>query len=273
MTMPPAEPIHAVKVDGAWSTSVDYHISLEPIGRRVRGYVGGTRVVDSLNTRVLLEKGHLPVYYFPRADVAEQFLSPTEHRTYCPHKGSASYWTVTAGAKTAENGAWGYGNPMPHLAPLADMVAFYWDAMDEWWEEDEQVFVHARDPRKSITVVESRRRVDVVLDGIVLASTQRARNLHETDLPTRYYIPPEDVRTDLLVASDTRSRCPYKGEAVYWHARMPKRTVKDVVWSYPRPIAECPRIASLMCCFNELVDAIVVDGVADPKPRTKWSRD
>ena len=180
---------------------------------------------------------------------------------------------MTAGAKTAENGAWGYGNPMPHLAPLADMVAFYWDAMDEWWEEDEQVFVHARDPRKSITVVESRRRVDVVLDGIVLASTQRARNLHETDLPTRYYIPPEDVRTDLLVASDTRSRCPYKGEAVYWHARMPKRTVKDVVWSYPQPIAECPRIASLMCCFNELVDAIVVDGVTDPKPRTKWSRD
>ena len=132
--------------------------------------------------------------------------------------------------------------------------------MDEWWEEDEQVFVHARDPRKSITVVECFRPVEVVLDGTVVASTRRARRLDETDLPARYYIPREDVRTDLLVPSGTRTRCPYKGEAVYWSARMPERTVEDVVWSYPRPIAECPRIASMMCFYNEVVDAIRVGG-------------
>ena len=267
------ESIHAVKVDGAWSTSIDYHISLEPLGRRVRGYLSGVPVVDSLNARVMLEKGHLPVYYFPRADVAEECLVPTDHRTHCPHKGDASWWSVSAGSKSVENGAWGYPAPFPHLAPLADLVAFYWKAMDEWWEEDERVFVHARDPRKGITVVECFRPVEVVLDGTVVASTRRARRLDETDLPARYYIPREDVRTEVLVPSETRTRCPYKGEAVYWSARMPERTVEDVAWSYQRPIAECPRIASMMCFYNEVVDAIRIAGVAEPKPRTRWSRD
>ena len=273
MTTTSAAPVHAVKIDGAWSTSVDYHISLEPLGRRVRGYLGGVPVVDSLAASVLREKGHLPVYYFPRSDVAAACLRPTDRRTHCPHKGAASYWTVSAGAKTVENAAWGYLEPFPHLAPLAGLIAFYWSAMDEWWEEDEQVFVHARDPRTGIAVVDCFRSIEVRLDGIVIASTRRARMLHETDLPVRYYLPPEDVRTDLLAPSRTRTRCPYKGEAVYWDARMPERTVKDVVWSYPRPIAECPRIAAMMCCFNEVVDAILVDGVADPRHCTQWSRD
>ena len=269
----PVEPIHAVKVGGSWTASIDYHISLEPVGRRVRGFLNGVPVVDSLHARVMREKGHLPVYYFPRADVAKACLASTDHHTWCPHKGEASYWTVSAGSKAVENGAWAYLEPCAHLAPLADLVAFYWTAMDEWWEEDEQVFVHARDPRKSIAVVECFRPVEVVLDGTVLARTRRARMLHETDLPARYYIPPEDVRTDLLVPSETRTRCPYKGEAVYWSARMPERTIEDLVWSYPRPIAECPRIASLMCFFNEVVDGILVGGVPEPKTRTPWSRD
>ncbi len=273
MTATSAEPLHAVRVDGVWSTAVDYHISLEPLGRRLRAHLNGVPVVDSLNARVMLEKGHLPVYYIPRADVRENCLTPTDRRTSCPHKGEASYWTVSAGSKSVKDGAWGYLDPFSHLAPLTDLVAFYWNAMDEWWEEDEPVFVHARDPRKSITVVECFRPIDVVLDGIVVASTRRARRLDETDLPVRYYIPPEDVRTDLLVPSRTRTRCPYKGEAVYWSARMPERMVEDVVWSYPRPIAECPRIASLMCFFNEVVDSIRVDGTAEPGTRTKWSRD
>ena len=211
MTATHTEPVHAVKVDGVWSTSIDYHISLEPLGRRVRGYLNGIPVVDSLNASVMLEKGHLPVYYFPREDVADECLAPADRRTHCPYKGDASYWTVSAGSKAVENGAWGYLEPFPHLAPLAHLVAFYWNAMDEWWEEDEQVFVHARDPRKSITVVECFRPIEVVLDGTVIASTRRARRLDETDLPARYYIPPEDVRTNLLVPSETRTRLSVQG--------------------------------------------------------------
>ena len=186
MNRPHASAVTAIKVDGAWTTSIDYHISLDPVGRRVRGYLNGVLVVDSLNALVMLEKGHLPVYYFPRADVASECLAFTDHHTYCPHKGDASYWTVSAGSKAIENGAWAYLEPYAHLESLESLVAFYWNAMDEWWEEDEQVFVHARDPRKNIVVVDCFRPVEVLLDGIVVASTRRARTLHETDLPARY---------------------------------------------------------------------------------------
>ena len=130
------------------------------------------------------------------------------------------------------------------------------------------------------------------LDAVALIFVRQAPNLAVTPLAVStagrgasseapasfgghhaHIIPPEDVRTDLLVPSEIRTRCPYKGEAVYWSARMPERTVEDVVWSYPRPIAECPRIASHMCFFNEVVDTILVGGVAEPKSRTRWSRD
>ena len=80
------------KVDGVWNASIDYHISLEPLGRRVRGFLKGVPVVDSLNAHIMLEKGHLPVYYFPRADVSEGCLALTDHRTHCPH----SAWVSAA---------------------------------------------------------------------------------------------------------------------------------------------------------------------------------
>ena len=115
--------------------------------------------------------------------------------------------------------------------------------------------------------------MQVQLAGEVVADTVRARMLFETDLPTRFYIPRDDVRTDLLEPSPTRSACPYKGEAVYWSARVGDTVIEDVVWCYPEPVADCPHIADLMCFFNEVVDDIRVDGVEVPKTRTAWSRD
>ena len=105
MTETHAEPVHAVKVDGVWSTSIDYHISLEPLGRRVRGYLNGVPVVDSLNARVMLEKGHLPVYYFPRADVAADCLTPTDHRTHFASGALPSRSRARRGPGTERGGA------------------------------------------------------------------------------------------------------------------------------------------------------------------------
>jgi uncharacterized protein (DUF427 family) len=92
-------------------------------------------------------------------------------------------------------------------------------------------------------------------------------------LPTRYYIPPEDVRTDLLVPSDKTSACPYKGTARYWSARIGGRDYPDIVWSYPEPIPECPKIKGLLSFFNEQVDEIRIDGKTVPRPVTQWSKD
>ena len=110
------------------------------------------------------------------------------------------------------------------------------------YEEDDEIFVHARDPYKRVDVVNSARPVKVIVGGETVAETTRARFLYETRLPTRYYIPPEDVRMDLLVSSDQVTACPYKGTARYWSVKIGDRVFPDIVWSYPEPIPECPKI-------------------------------
>jgi uncharacterized protein (DUF427 family) len=132
------------------------------------------------------------------------------------------------------------------------------------------VFVHPRDPYHRVDVVHSSRHVKVVVDGEVVAETTRPRLLFETGLPTRYYIPKLDVRMDLLQPTDSVTACPYKGRARYWSVRVGDRTLKDLVWSYPAPIPECPKIEGLLSFYNERVD-IYVDGELQPRPKTQWS--
>ena len=201
-----------------FKTNPDYRITFEPSPRRVRVRFNGTDIADSSNAHLLFETRHLPVYYFPRRDVRMDLLRATEHHTFCPHKGTASYWTIAAGGREAENAVWSYPEPFDEVAAIKDFVAFYWDRVDHWYEEDDEIFVHPRDPYKRVDVVNSSRPVRVILGGETIAETTRARFLYETRLPTRYYIPPEDVRTDLLVDSGKTSRCPYKGKARYWSA-------------------------------------------------------
>jgi uncharacterized protein (DUF427 family) len=266
----------ATVIDGresGFKTNPDYKVLLEPSPRRVRVKFGGEWIADSTKAQLLFETRHLPVYYFPRADVRLDLMAPTEHHTFCPYKGQASYWTIKVGNRVAENAVWGYPDPYDEVPQLSDLVAFYWDRVDHWYEEDEEIFVHPRDPYKRVDAVPSSRPVRVILGGETVAETKRAMFLFETRLPTRYYIPQEDVRMDLLVPSDKATACPYKGKARYWSARIGDRMFPDIVWSYPEPIAECPKIKGLLSFFNEQVDAILVDGKEVPRPLTKWSKD
>ena len=256
-----------------FKTNSDYKVTLERSPRRVRVKFNGEWIADSTAAHLLFETRHLPVYYFPRADVRMDKLVATDHHTFCPYKGRASYWTIRVGDKVSENAVWGYPDPYDEVPALKDFVAFYWDRVDGWYEEDEEIFVHPRDPYKRVDVIASSRRVEVVVGGQIVADTRRARFLFETRLPTRYYIPPEDVRMDLLVPSDKATACPYKGKARYYSVRIGQEVFPDIVWSYPDPIAECPKIKGYLCFFNELVDEIRVDGVAVPKPVTPWSKD
>ncbi|WP_242605546.1 DUF427 domain-containing protein [Frankia sp. Cppng1_Ct_nod] len=114
------------------------------------------------------------------------------------------------------------------------------------------------------------RRVRVTFGGVTVADSSRVLYLFETGLPTRYYLPRSDVRMDLLTPSPTTSRCPYKGVARYWSVTVDGRPV-DIAWSYPTPIPECLKIEALICFFDERVDAMVVDGVTQPRPTTAWS--
>ncbi len=153
-----------------------------------------------------------------------------------------------------------YAEPSGALARLEGHIALYWNAIDAWFEEDEEVFVHPRDPYTRVDTVHSSRHVRVKVDGQVVAETRRPVLLFETGLRTRYYIPKLDVRMDLLEATSTVTHCPYKGAASYWALRVGGKTYRDFVWSYPRPIPEIPKIEDLLCFYNEKVD-LYVDGV------------
>jgi uncharacterized protein (DUF427 family) len=238
--------------------------------RRVRVMFNGETVADSKRAKLLHETGHLPVYYFPKEDVRMDLLEESEHTTHCPFKGDASYWSVRVGDKLAENAVWGYPEPIDSAPPIAGYVAFYWNKMDAWYEEDEEVFVHPRDPYHRVDILESSRRVRVSVNGEIVAETQRPRVLFETGLPPRYYIPPEDVREEALYRSEKTTRCPYKGTASYWSVEAGGGRVEDLVWYYPDPIPEAAKIKGLLAFFNEKVD-LVVDGEEQERPKTQWS--
>jgi uncharacterized protein (DUF427 family) len=238
--------------------------------RRVRVMFGGETIADSRRVKLLHETGHLPVYYFPREDVRMELLGESDHTTRCPFKGEASYWSVRVGDKVSENAVWGYPEPIDSAPPIAGYVAFYWNKMDAWYEEDEQVFVHPRDPYHRVDILESSRHVRVSINGEVVAETERPKVLFETGLPPRYYIPPEDVREDVLVESEKNTRCPYKGVASYWSVEAGGERVENLIWYYPEPIPEAARIKGLLAFFNEKVD-LEVDGEEQERPKTQWS--
>jgi uncharacterized protein (DUF427 family) len=242
-------------------------IYFEDSPRRIRAKLGGETVVDSRHAKLLHEHGHLPIYYFPREEVRTDLLARSGRHTTCPHKGEASYWSVRAGGKVAEDAAWGYPEPIDGAPPLAGYLAFYWNRMDEWFEEDEPAIVHARDPYHRVDVLDTSRHVRIAIGGETLADTTRARVLYETSLPPRWYVPREDVRMDLLAESDTRTGCAYKGFARYWSLG----DEHDLVWSYPDPRHEAARIEGYLAFFNERVD-VEIDGELQERPVTPWSR-
>jgi uncharacterized protein (DUF427 family) len=245
-------------------------IYFEDSPRRIRARFAGETIVDSRHAKLLHEQRHLPVYYFPRDEVRMDLLEPTDHSTRCPFKGEATYWSVRVGDQLAENAAWGYPEPIEDAPPLAGYVALYWHKMDEWLEEDEPAIVHPRDPYHRVDVLDTSRHVRVSVNGEVVADTTRGKVIFETGLPPRWYFPPEDVRSDLLVDSDKHTGCAYKGFASYKTVRTDGHDEQDVVWFYEDPRREAEPIKGYFAFFNERVD-IEVDGELQERPFTQWS--
>jgi uncharacterized protein (DUF427 family) len=258
MTRVPAAAERARLKDGV-------HIEFSP--RRVRAFLDNQVLADSEKVLLVYETKRPPVYWFPKADVQMERLALKE-----PVAGAASgiqHWRSTTG-RVEDNVAWSYAEPRGDLAPLEGHIAFYWNAIDHWYEEDEEVFVHPRDPYTRVDTVHSSRHVRVEVGGQVVAETRRPVVLYETGLPTRYYIPKLDVRRDLLESTHTVTHCPYKGDAVYWSLKVGSTIYPDFVWSYPHPIPEIPKIENLLCFYNEKVD-IYVDGVRQERPVSPFS--
>jgi uncharacterized protein (DUF427 family) len=155
------------------------------------------------------------------------------------------------------------------LAGLRGTVRFEWSALDQWFEEDEEIFVHPRSPYTRVDALRSTRNVRIERDGIVLASSASPVMVYETGLPTRYYLDQRDVRFEHLVPSETRTECPYKGRVSgYWSVSINGRIHPDLAWMYSFPTRQVLPIAGLVAFLNERVE-IFIDGVAQARPKTQ----
>jgi uncharacterized protein (DUF427 family) len=208
-------------------------VYVERFPRRVRAVLNGQTVIDSDEVRLVHESGNLPRYLFPVKHVS----IPAE-----PYPAEGGHDTVP------------------------------WDAVDAWFEEDERVLVHPRHPYHRIDTFSTSRRIEVTIDGEVVAGSTRTKALYETGLPVRYYFPPADVRLELLVPSETMTECAYKGTARHWSAVVDGQTRSDVAWTYEQEVRrEGEPVRGLIAFYNERVD-ITVDGARLDRPQTAWSR-
>lgn len=240
-------------------------VRIEPSAKQVRVMLGGEIVANTTNPMLVWEVPYYPTYYFPEDDVRTDLLVATGETRRSPSRGEATQYVVKV------NGAEGaaYAFVEPKIEQIAGHYAFVWKTMDHWFEEDEEVWVHARDPYTRIDILPSSRRVRIEVDGETVADTTHAFFLYETGLPTRYYMPKTDVRMDLLTPTDTQTACPYKGTARYWSVTVGGETCDDVVWGYDAPLPESQKITGLVCFYNEKVD-VYVDGELEEKPKTKF---
>ena len=243
---------------------------VEPAPRRVRATLGGEQIFDTTRARYVWEWPYYPQYYIPADDIDPRFLVD-EHHEQRLRQGTARRHGLRAGGLDRPGTVRVFGDDA--INGVAGTARFNWDALDAWYEEDEQVFVHPRNPYARVDALRSTRRVRVELEGEVLAESSAPVMVFETGLPTRYYLNRTEVDLERLVASDTVTACPYKGRARYYTAKIGDQLFPDIVWSYPEPIPECPKIKGYLCFFNEQVDAILVDGVDVPRPVTPWSKD
>jgi len=241
---------------------------VQPAPRRVRGVLAGRTVFDTLQARYVWESVRYPQYYIPLADIDTTLLVDEDH----PQKlrlGTARRHGLHVGDTRRPGAARVYGDD---AAPgIAGTARFEWDSLDAWYEEDEEVFVHPRNPYTRVDAVRSTRHVLVEVDGVVLAESTAPVMVFETGLPTRYYLDRTAVDLTHLMPNVTRTACPYKGRTTeYWDARAGDTVVPDAAWAYAFTTAALQPIAGLVAFLNERLD-ITVDGRLLERPVTPFS--
>jgi uncharacterized protein (DUF427 family) len=243
-------------------------IRIETGAKRVRAYLGGEVVADTARPVLVWEVPYYPTYYIPLADVRAELLDAGGGVAHSPSRGDGRTLTVKTASQDARGAALRYEDSP--IDELRDLIRLDWGAMDAWFEEDEQVFTHPRDPYTRVDILPSSRRVRVEVDGVTVAESTSPRLLFETGLPARYYLPKTHARLDLLTPTETVSHCPYKGQAEYWSVRTGDTLHEDLAWSYRTPLPESQKIAGLIAFYNEKVD-IYLDGELQERPSTKFS--
>jgi len=242
---------------------------VEPVPRRLRATLGHATVFDTTHALYVWEWPNYPQYYVPVSDVDSAVLV-AEGQTEESPRGPVELYALRVGDICRRRAA--RFLPLSPDPRLHNTVRFEWTALDAWYEEDEQVFVHPRNPYSRVDALRSTRPVRVELEGTLLGQSSSPVMVFETGLPTRYYLPPTEIDFTHLMASATVTACPYKGTTSgYWSVQIGPDLHDDLAWSYDFPTRELLPIAGLVAFYNEYVD-IWVDGIALDRPRTHFSR-
>jgi uncharacterized protein (DUF427 family) len=240
---------------------------MEAVPRRVRAMLGGHVVLDTTRAVYLWEWPYYPQFYIPVEDVDPAVLVDEQH-TQTLSRGTARRVGLRAGDQERSHAGRVYTEDS--LPGLAGLARFEWDALDAWFEEDEQVYVHPRNPYVRVDALRSTRHVRIELEGVPLAESHSPVLLFETGLPTRYYLNRSEVDFPRLVPSDTQTACPYKGRTSgYWSVRAGDTLHEDLLWTYDFPAPAVAPIAGLVSFYNEKLD-IIVDGVPLDRPVTHF---
>jgi len=244
--------------------SVDH---VEPVPRRVRALLGGEVVLDTIRALYVWEWPHYPQYYIPIADVDGDRLVDEQHPEHL-RRGTARRHGLRVGEISRPGTVHVYADDARQ--GLAGTARFDWDALDAWFEEDERVFVHPRDPYVRVDALRSTRRVRIELDGLALAESSSPVMVFETGLPTRYYLNRTEVNFEHLIPTETVTACPYKGRTTgYWSVQAGDDAQSDLAWTYDFPTHQLLPIAGLIAFYNERVD-ILVDGERLARPTTHF---
>ena len=238
---------------------------VEPAPRRVRGYRAGELIFDTTAARYVWEVPYYPQYYIPLDDVNVTALVDENHAQRVQFGPSRLF---SLGGAPGDPGVRVFD--AEGSGPVAGLVRFEWDQL-EWFEEDERIVGHPRNPYARVDALRSHRHVRVLLDGVVLADTTCPVLLFETGLPTRYYVDRTDVSFEHLRPSETHTLCPYKGvTSGYWSVQVADVSQPDLAWSYDHPLPAVAAITGMVAFYNEKLD-IEVDGVGLPRPSTHFS--
>jgi len=241
---------------------------VEPVPRRVRATLGGRVVIDTTAARYVWEIPSFPQYYLPIGDISPDVLVDEDHEEHL-RRGTARRFGLRVGDEVRSGVAHHY--TASDVEGIVGTVRVDWAALDHWFEEDEEVFVHPRSPYTRVDALRSSREVEVGVDGLVLARSPRSVMVFETGLPTRYYIDRLDVDWSHLVPSDTQTSCPYKGTtSAYWSVDVGGRLQPDLAWAYDFPTRQLLPIAGLVAFYNEKVD-IAIDGAELERPVTAFT--
>lgn len=249
----------------------------EPLSRRVRCSLDGAPVCDTTTPSLVWETRRVvPMYAVPERDLLAE-LAPgrpepvPEHLPpllgpvrFAVHLDPGETLDVRVGDKVAPAAAF-----RPADRDLRGLVVLEWAPFD-WLEEDQPVTGHPHDVFKRIDVLPSKRRVEISLEGTTLADTTGAVALHETLIPTRWYLPRDDVRMELLSPSESRTTCAYKGHASYFSLADGRAGGRDIAWTYSEPLHEAAGVKDLICFYSERTD-LRIDGVEVPRPVTPWT--